>query len=190
MVFTLVRKASKKKVFMAGNWRETARGKAKGRASTALTSHWKLLWRALAERSSPAQESRLATSFSYCAGGPGRARCRVRLEGEGASGFVPWSAREPCIPPGLGSRVSGVRSDQLATGLRNKELSKGQDISGRTWAKLVLCSTPRVGWLEGLLSAICLSFLSLLLAKKVEKSKTFGLLQAGLGFLAWKKLPL
>lgn len=27
MVFTLVRKASKKKVFMAGNWRETARGK-------------------------------------------------------------------------------------------------------------------------------------------------------------------
>lgn len=91
---------------------------------------------------------------------------------------------------GLGSRVSGVRSDQPATGLRNKELSKGQDIFGRTWPKLVLCSTPQVGWLEGLLSAICLSFLSLLLAKKVEKSHTFGLLQAGLRFLAWNKLPL
>ena len=65
-----------------GNWRETARGKAKGRASSDLlglskrkeSSHSKLLWRALAERSSPAQASRLAPSFSYCAGRPGRAR--------------------------------------------------------------------------------------------------------------------
>lgn len=69
---------------------------------------------------------------------------------------------EPCIPLGLGSRVSGVRSDQPATGLRNKELSKGQEIDERNWPKSVLCSTPR---LEGLLSAVCLFLLSLLLAK-------------------------
>ncbi|KAL2900149.1 hypothetical protein RDABS01_025231 [Bienertia sinuspersici] len=45
-----------------------------------------------------------------------------------------------------GSRVSRVQSDQLAIGLRNKELSKGQDICGRTWPKLVSCSTP---WDDG-----------------------------------------
>ena len=42
----------------------------------------------------------------------------------------------PFRPPGLGSRVSGVRSDQPATGLQNKELSKGQEIDRRTWPKL------------------------------------------------------
>lgn len=67
----------------------------------------------------------------------------------------------------LGSRVSGVRSDQPATGLRNKELSKGQEIDRRTWPKSVLCSIQLrglAGW-KGLLSAVCLSLLSLLLAK-------------------------
>ncbi|PHT98232.1 hypothetical protein BC332_32824 [Capsicum chinense] len=49
-----------------------------------------------------------------------------------------------------------------ATDLRNKELSKGQEIDKRTWLKSVLCS---ILWLEGFLSAICLSLLSLLLAK-------------------------
>ncbi|MCE3049594.1 hypothetical protein HAX54_045354, partial [Datura stramonium] len=38
-----------------------------------------------------------------------------------------------CIPPGLGSRVSGIRSDLPAIGLWNKELSKGQEIDKRTW---------------------------------------------------------
>ena len=61
----------------------------------------------------------------------------------------------------LGSRVSGVRSDQPATGLRSKELSKGQEIDRRTWPKSVLCSTPRVSWLEG----IAFYRLSFLLAK-------------------------
>lgn len=65
-------------------------------------------------------------------------------------------------------------SDLPATGLRNKELSKGQEIDKRTWPKSVLCSIPR---LEGFLSAICLSLLSLL---KVGESQTFGLRAQGL----------
>ncbi|KAK9010980.1 hypothetical protein V6N11_043841 [Hibiscus sabdariffa] len=107
----------------------------------ALTSQLKVHWCALAEWSSPAQARRLAPSFSYCAGRPGRAR--------------------------LGSYVSGVRSDQPATGLWNKELSKGQEIDRRTWPKSVLCSIQLrrlAGW-KGLLYAVCLSLLSLLLAK-------------------------
>ena len=133
---------------------------AKGRASSDFfalrqpSPHSKLLWRALAERSSPAQASRLAPSFSYCADRPGRARRgRVRLEGGGRRTSVPWSAREPCIPPGLGSRVSGVRSDQPATGLRNRELSKGQEIDGRTWPKSVLCSRL-AGWKDCFLPSV------------------------------------
>lgn len=40
------------------------------------------------------------------------------------------------------------------------------------------CSTPRVGWLEGLLSVVCLCLLSSL--SKVGSSQTFSQLQAGL----------
>lgn len=65
-----------------GQLEEDSTGQSKGQTSSDLlglskskeTSHSKLLWRALAERSSPAQASRLAPSFSYCAGRPGRAR--------------------------------------------------------------------------------------------------------------------
>lgn len=82
------------------------------------------------------------------------------------------------------SRVSGVRSDQPATGLRNKELSKGQDILSLTWPKSVLCSIQLrglAGW-KGLLSAVCLSLsLSSLSLAKSEKVKLLACYKLGSG---------
>lgn len=69
--------------------------------------------------------------------------------------------------------MSGVRSDQPATGLRNKELSKGPEIDGRTRPKSVLCSTPR---LVGRIAFCRLSFPSLSSLSKVGSSQTFFLL--------------
>ncbi len=80
-----------------------------------------------------------------------------------------------------------VRSNQPATGLRNKELSKGQTDYVQAEVSIVFNSAGR---LVGRIAFCRLSFLSLSSLSKVGSSQTFGLLQAGLRFLAGNRFPV